>query len=310
MHFLPGPPNRARIIFRIIAVTSAIAVALAALIVLGLYDSRSAGAATRAVLVGAGDIANCSTGGDEATAKLLGGIAGTVFTAGDNAYDNGTSAEFTNCYHPTWGRHIERTRPSAGNHDYYTAGASGYFEYFGAKAGDPQKGYYSYDRGQWHIVALNSNCDEVGGCGRESAQLQWLRNDLRRNSTACTLAYWHHARFSSGEHGSDPSTAPFWKVLYNHHGDVIVSGHDHDYERFALQAPDGTRDREHGIRQFVVGTGGTDLRPFAVIEANSQVRNSETHGVLKLTLNPSGYSWKFVPVAGKIFTDSGTTSCR
>jgi hypothetical protein len=267
--------------------------------------------AATVTLVGAGDIASCNHTADSATARLVGSIAGTVFTLGDNVYPDGTIKQFLNCYDPTWGKYKKRTKPSAGNHDYYhTAGASGYFNYFGARAGAPSKGYYSYKSGSWHIVALNSNCEEVGGCGRRSAQLQWLRNDLRRNPAACTLAYWHHARFSSGKHGSDPSTAAFWRVLYNQHADVILSGHDHHYERFALQAPDGTRDREHGMRQFVVGTGGTYLRPLRAIEANSQVRNSHTHGVLKLTLKPSAYRWKFVAVAGKSFTDSGTTSCR
>jgi hypothetical protein len=311
MHFLVGLPNRMRTIFCIIAVSSATAVALAAAIALWFYDTRSAGAATRAVLVGAGDIASCSSGGDAATAKLLDGIGGTVFTVGDHAYPEGTAAQFKNCYGPTWGRHKGRTRPTVGNHDYNTAGAAGYFGYFGARAGDRQKGYYSYDRGQWHIVALNSNCPRVRGCGGGSAQLQWLRNDLKRNSgTPCTLAYWHHARFSSGEHGNDPRTAPFWEALYNHHADVIVSGHDHDYERFALQAPNGTRDQKRGIREFVVGTGGGRHYPFESVKANSQVRNATTNGVLKLTLGASSYQWKFVPEAGKTFTDSGTAKCR
>jgi hypothetical protein len=204
------------------------------------------------VFVGAGDIASCSSSGDEATASVLDNIAGTVFTLGDNVYDNGTVAEYNNCYAPqtTWGRHKARTRPSPGNHDYYTAGAAGYYGYFGAAAGDPAKGYYSYDLGDWHIIALNSNIDHTTG----SAQELWLRGDLAANTKSCTLAYWHHARFSSGlEHGNDLGVQPFWQALYDYNADVILSGHDHDYERFAPQTPTGVADATRGIREFSVG---------------------------------------------------------
>jgi hypothetical protein len=295
---------------RIIAVASATAAALAAVIVLGLYDSRSGGAATRAVLVGAGDIANCSTTTDEATVKLLDGIGGTVFTVGDNAYGSGTDAQFKNCYDPTWGRHKARTKPSVGNHEYYTAGASGYFNYFGAAAGDPKKGYYSYDRGDWHIISLNSMCEKVGGCGSTSPMVSWLKHDLSANPNKCTLAYWHHPLFSSGQHGNATKMKPSYQVLYNNRADVVVNGHDHSYERFAPQRPDGTLDTARGIREFVVGTGGTSLRPFSNIKPNSQVRNASTHGVLKLTLHSTSYEWTFVPVVGKTFIDSGSKSCH
>jgi acid phosphatase type 7 len=310
MHFLAGTPNRARTILRIIAVASASAAALAAVIVLGLYDGRSAGAATRAVLVGAGDIANCSTTTDEATAKLLDGIGGTVFTAGDNAYGSGTDAQFKTCYDPTWGRHKARTKPSVGNHEYYTAGASGYFNYFGAAAGNPKKGYYSYNRGDWHIISLNSMCEKVGGCGATSPMVSWLKQDLSANPNKCTLAYWHHPLFSSGHHGNATKMRPSYQVLYNNRADVVINGHDHSYERFAPQRPDGTRATARGIREFVVGTGGTSLRPFSNIKPNSQVRNASTHGILKLTLHSTSYEWRFVPVAGKTFTDSGSKSCH
>ncbi|MCH7718695.1 MAG: metallophosphoesterase, partial [Chloroflexi bacterium] len=153
------------------------------------------------MLVGAGDIASCASSGDEATADLLDGIAGTVVTFGDNAYQSGTESEFADCYEPTWGRHKARTRPAPGNHDYITPGASGYFEYFGAAAGDPSKGYYSYDLGAWHVIAINSNCSQVGGCDAGSPQEQWLRADLAESPTSCTVAYWHHPRFSSSLHG-------------------------------------------------------------------------------------------------------------
>jgi len=273
----------------------------------GKMDSFSTSGADP-VLVGAGDIARCDSAGDTATAKLLDNISGTVFTVGDNAYESGSATEFANCYEPTWGRHKARTKPSVGNHEYRTPGASGYFGYFGARAGDPTKGYYAYDRGSWHVVVLNSNCAEVGGCGRSSTQGQWLREDLAAHSNKCTLAYWHHPRFSSG--GDESDVAPFWNALYKGGADVVLSGHDHNYERFAPQRPDGTLDRGRGIREFVVGTGGADFSTFDSIKPNSRARNDHTHGVLKLTLHPSSYEWKFVPVADETFTDSGTTACH
>jgi hypothetical protein len=267
------------------------------------------------ILVGAGDITGCSYGEDEATAKLLDGIGGTVFTVGDNAYDSGTVAEFENCYDPTWGRHKARTKPAPGNHEYYATGnASGYFKYFGAAAGDRGEGYYSYDLGEWHIVALNSQiCGTDGSttCGSFDAQMRWLENDLAANKTTCTLAYWHNPLFSSGsEHGNQDRMRPIWEALYAAGADVVVNGHEHDYERFAPQDPSGAADASRGIREFVVGTGGVALRPFGTIQPNSEVRDAETHGVLKLTLYSESYEWEFVPVAGKTFTDSGTDSCH
>jgi hypothetical protein len=257
------------------------------------------------VLVGAGDIASCSSLGDEATAKLLDGIPGTVFTAGDNAYPNGTATEFANCYDPTWGRHKARTRPAPGNHDYYTPGASGYYNYFGAAAGDPTKGYYSYNLGAWHVVVLNSNISMAAG----SPQERWLRADLAAHPAACTVAYWHHPRFSSGYHGNDSSVHPIWQALYDYGADVVLNGHDHNYERFAPQDPSGKRDTVRGIREFVVGMGGATLRAFRTIQPNSEVRNSDTRGVLKLTLHPTSYSWQFIPEAGKSFSDTGNAPC-
>lgn len=259
-----------------------------------------------ATLVGAGDIASCSRDGDEATASLLDNISGTVFTTGDNVYPDGTAEEFADCYGPSWGRHVERTRPSPGNHDYHTAEAAGYFEYFGSMAGEPGEGYYSYDLGAWHIIVLNSNIPVETG----SAQEQWLRTDLASHLVACTLAYWHHPRFSSGTvHGSDPSMQPLWQALYDNGADVVLAGHEHNYERFAPQDPHGTADPAGGIRQFVVGTGGRSLYPFGAPIANSEARNNDTYGVLKLTLHPSSYTWEFIPEAGKTFKDSGDASC-
>jgi acid phosphatase type 7 len=259
------------------------------------------------VLVGAGDIATCKQQGDEATAKLLANISGTVFTLGDNVYPNGTAAEFANCYGPSWGTFKYRTRPSVGNHDYNTAGATGHFGYFGAKAGDPSKGYYSYNMGSWHIVALNSNCWKVA-CAAGSTQERWLRADLAAHPSKCTLAYFHHPRFSSG--GNYTEVAPFWKALYEAGAEVVLSGHVHAYERFAPQNPSGVADSTKGIREFIVGTGGKQLGRLDYLKPNSQVRNNTTYGVLKLILHSSSYEWKFVPIAGKTFTDSGTASCH
>ncbi|MCZ7573200.1 MAG: right-handed parallel beta-helix repeat-containing protein [Ardenticatenaceae bacterium] len=262
------------------------------------------------VLVGAGDITGCNYDRDEETAKLLDDIPGTVVTLGDNAYPNGTDVQFNDCYDPTWGRHKARTRPAPGNHDYHTPGASGYFNYFGAAAGEPDKGYYSYDLGDWHIIVLNSECREVGGCAGDSPQGRWLQADLAANPAVCTLAYWHTPRFSSGRHGNSSAVAAFWQILYDADADVVLNGHDHDYERFDPQNPDGVADPARGIRQFVVGTGGKGLRPFETIQPNSEVRNSATRGVLKLTLHATSYDWEFVPIAGETFTDSGSAACN
>jgi len=281
--------------------------------VLGSEQSVSAQVVTEAdpVFVGAGDIASCNSQGDEATANLLDTIPGTVYTTGDNAYDTGTATEFTECYDPSWGRHKARTRPAVGNHEYYsTTNASGYFGYFGAAAGDPSKGYYSYNLGEWHMVALNSMCENVGGCGATSPMVKWLKDDLAANPRTCTLAYFHHPLFSSGSsHGGNSKMKPSWEVLYAADADVVLNGHVHNYERFAPQTPSGVADTAQGIREFVVGTGGKSLNSFDSTVANSEVRDASTYGVLKLELHPSSYDWQFVPVAGDTFTDIGSDSC-
>ncbi len=262
-----------------------------------------------AVLVGAGDIASCGLTADTATAKLVAGIAGTVFAAGDEAYESGSAADFKNCYAPTWGPFLDRTYPVPGNHEYLTSNASGYFGYFGARAGPAGSGWYAYNLGSWRIYALNANCAVVG-CGVGSEQEQWLRADLATSPRTCVLAYWHQPRFSSGQHGNDSSVAAFWDDLYAAGADVVVNGHDHDYERFAPQTPGGTADPATGIREFVVGTGGASLRSFATIRANSQVRNSTTHGVIKFTLGATGYTWQFIPAGSGTFKDSGSGTCH
>jgi acid phosphatase type 7 len=263
------------------------------------------------VLVGAGDIAACDNDGDERTAKLLDKIPGTVFTLGDNAYPNGTAQQFERCYDPTWGRHKARTRPAPGNHDYRMAGAEAYFAYFGASAGDPKKGYYSYDLGAWHVIVVNSNCGEIGGCKAGSAQEKWIREDLAEHPTPCAVAMWHHPRFSSGtEHGNDSEMRDIWRALQQGGVDLALGGHEHNYERFAPQDAEGTPDPEHGIREFVVGTGGKSLYPLGTPLPTSEVRNDTTYGVLKLTLHPDSYDWQFVPVEGGSFADSGTANCH
>ena len=266
----------------------------------------------RPVLLAAGDIASCSSSGDEATAALLRAQpAATVITLGDNVYDKGSPAEFSRCYGPSWGDAARaRTRPAPGNHDYGTSGASGYFGYFGPPAGDPTRGYYSYDVGAWHVVALNSNCSEVP-CASGSAQERWLRADLAASPSRCTLAYWHHPRFSSGrEHGSSMSVAPLWQALYDSGADLVLAGHEHNYERLGPLNPSGAADPARGLRSFVVGTGGASHYGFGRPIPGSEVRNGDTFGVLELVLKPTGYDWRFLPVAGKKFTDAGSASCH
>jgi PKD repeat protein len=258
------------------------------------------------VLAGAGDIADCGVQGDEQTASLLDGIDGTVFTLGDNVYENGTAAEYANCYAPSWGRLRNRTRATIGNHEYATTTtASPTFAYFGAGIGVAGKGYYSYEVGSWHVIVLNSFIDLSEG----SAQYNWLQSDLAASNAACTMAMWHHPLFSSGsEHGNDPESLPAWRLLYAAGAEIVLNGHDHDYERFARQSPDGVAD-PNGIREFVVGTGGKSNSPFTLYKANSEVQIAGKFGVIKLTLTDGQYQWQFVQTDGTI-GDSGTESCH
>jgi 3',5'-cyclic AMP phosphodiesterase CpdA len=257
------------------------------------------------VLVGAGDIAKCDMiRGAEATARLLDGIPGTIFTVGDHAYEDGSALSFRQCYEPTWGRHKARTRPSPGNHDYRTNNAEPYFDYFGDAAGPDNRGYYSYDLGAWHIVSLNS----VIPAGSRSPQVRWLREDLADNARACTLAYWHSPVFSSGPHGPDPQMREVWRVLYEFGADVIVNGHDHIYERFGRQHPDGRLEPERGIRQFTAGTGGGGVYRVQRRLPNSEVSDNTSYGVLKFTLAATSYKWEFVPAIGT-FRDAGEEPC-
>jgi acid phosphatase type 7 len=263
------------------------------------------------VLLAAGDIADCTNlAGAEATAKILEENSGTVAAIGDLAYPDGTRENFK-CYDQTWGRVKDRTRPAPGNHEFHSQGATFYFEYLGKAAGDPKDGFYSYDLGAWHIVSLNSECAEIGGCNEGSREEKWLRADLAAHPAACTLAYFHKPLFSSGAaHGNDPEVKPLFQALYDANADVVLGGHDHDYERFAPQDADGKADSARGIREFVVGTGGKSHRAFVAPLPNSEVRDNTAFGVLRLTLKSDSYDWKFIPEAGKAFTDSGTGQCH
>lgn len=268
-------------------------------------------------LVGAGDIAGCGAAlaGAEATAKLIEKIPGEVFASGDLAYEHGNAAEFHECYGKTWGRFKDRTHPTPGNHEYGTPEARDYFRYWGERAGPVGKGYYSFDLGVWHIIALNSNCDApgLGGCGAGSPEETWLRQDLSAHKGSCIVAYGHHALFSSGifrKHAVHPELKQIVQDLYEVHADLLLVGHEHSYERFAPQDPDGKVDPDHGIREIVVGTGGRSHDPLGFAMDNSEVRNMDTFGVLKVTLMPHGYTWEFIPVQGQTFTDSGSGVCH
>ena len=266
-----------------------------------------------AVLLAAGDIASCSSSGDAATAAVLDLYPDAVVASiGDNAYPSGTAQQFNDCYNPSWGTAKDRTRPTLGSHDYADArggSSAGYFGYFndqlspfGSSATDPNRGYYSYDVGPWHVVAINSSCFWWAPSCDSAAQAAWVRADLIANQTDCTLAYFHDPRFSSGSvHGSNtsPQIQAYWNALYDNGVDVVLGGHDHIYERFAPQNPNGIADPLYGIRQFVVGTGGVSHYSIGTIQPNSQVRNGDTYGVLKLTLSAGSYDWEFVPEAGR-----------
>jgi acid phosphatase type 7 len=281
------------------------------------------------VVVAAGDIACGADSGDAACKELLTSDLAVqidpsaVLLLGDVQYEKGQYEYFLNGrgagtgtgYDPTWGRLKPVTHPAVGNHEYLTPGAAGYFDYFNGigafsgPAGDRDTGYYSFDLGNWHLVALNSNCGLVGGCGSMSPQYQWLEADLARSTAPCTLAYMHHPRFAAGQYGDDPALQPFWELLYQDDAEVVLAGHDHNYQRYTPQTPAGERDDVRGVREFVVGTGGRNVTTSMRAAPNLEARNGTTFGVLKLTLHPTTYDWEFVPIPGSTFTDSGTGSC-
>lgn len=242
---------------------------------------------------------------------LVNGDFDAVFALGDLQYNSGSLDDFNEVYDPTWGRVKSITYPVLGNHEYGQSNASGYFQYFGSRAGPAGKGWYSFDLGSWHIVALNSDCDQIGGCGTGSTQETWLRNDLAAHPAACTIAMWHHGRYSSGHDGDSTFMQPMWADLYRAGVEILLSGHSHDYERFAPQDDGGHLDNADGVRQFIVGTGGAFFTGLGTsFDDNSQAHQNTTYGVLQLTLRSGAYDWKFLPEAGKTYTDSGTTSCH
>lgn len=259
------------------------------------FSALSLLAPSPTTLVAAGDIASCGSSGDEATASLVARTPGTVAVLGDAVYENGAASEFAACY--SWRAFRARTREALGNHEYGTPAAAAAIAFFEL----PRRGYYSYTLGSWHIVVINSNCGPAGGCGKGSPQQRWLAADLAAHRVRCTLAYWHHPRFSSGSHGSQEAVAPLWRTLAAGGADVVLAGHDHDYERFAPI---------DGIRSFVVGTGGKSHYPMLHRLPRSVVANDRTYGVLRLTLGEGRYDWRFLPIAGSTFTDTGSSRCR
>ncbi|HEX8245968.1 MAG TPA: metallophosphoesterase [Longimicrobium sp.] len=257
------------------------------------------------VVLAAGDIGECRGNDVRATAALIDTLSGEVLALGDEAYPNGNAYDYSHCYDPTWGRFRSRTHPTPGNHEYLTTGASAYFDYFGAAAGERGKGWYSFDLGAWHIIALNSEADTIAGGEQE----RWLRADLRAHPARCVLAFWHRARFSSGRHGSTAAMAPFWRDLQDAGADLVVQAHDHDYERFDALDADG-RPNRRGPRSFVVGTGGGLRHGFGTPLPGSVIRFRDPAGVLKLTLTARSYAWEFVPVGGGRSLDRGEGNCR
>lgn len=259
------------------------------------------------VLIGAGDIADCKSDGAERTAQLLDSVRGTIFIAGDVAYASRKLAQpFITCFDPAWGRHRARIRPALGNHEYKDEGPGTYFDYFGDRAGPRPGGYYSYDLGTWHVIALNTNIPIDSG----STQDTWLRADLDTHLGRCTVAYMHHPRFSSGPHDERAMLIPLWRTLASYGVSVVIAGHDHLYERFPLLDPDGNRDAARGIRQFVVGTGGASLSKRKMVSSGSEAQASDTYGLLKLSLLPDRYRWEFIPVHANGFSDRGESPCR
>jgi hypothetical protein len=286
------------------------------------HAASSRGQSPPSIVLAAGDIADCqksifskvlynllgvNTGsGAAATARILKrSSAVTVLALGDLAYPDGSEADFRRCYERTWGPYKERTRPVPGNHEYSSLDAEPYFAYWGERVGKPRRGYYSFDVGAWHLVALDSNIETT----RNAAQGRWLRRDLRKTRARCILAYWHHPIQSSGRVGEFPHLLPLLRILYEQGASIVLAGHAHNYERFAPQDPDGQPNPETGIRQFVVGTGGATLRPLVQLRETSEVFYSDGWGALKLTLYDDRYAWEFIAADKTEFRDSGTASC-
>ncbi len=268
--------------------------------------------ASSPTLLAVGDIATCGNLGAFITAgiiqKELKKIPNSKLAIlGDIAYERGTDAEFK-CYDAAYGQFKDITYPSPGNHEYYTPNATGYYKYFGTRAGDPKRGYYTYKLGNWRIYALNSNCNYIGGCDANSPQVKWLKQTLLQNPSQCSLAYWHHPRFSSGRHGNTSFMQDIWATVAKAGVEVVLAGHDHTYERFAPLDSSGNPNPK-GTQAFVIGTGGRSLYAFINPHPHSQVKQNSSLGVSKFGLEPNGYSWEFLAADGSDFKDSGNGKC-
>jgi hypothetical protein len=261
-------------------------------------------------LTGAGDISICGLETDDQTADLLADQPGYIFTLGDNQNDEAEPDRFSRCFDASWGKYKDRMIPTIGNHEYFTTDAAGYFDYFGDLAGERGKGYYSMDVGAWHVVVINSRCDVEGWCDYGSEMMQWLEEDLENDAHLCTIALWHIPRFSSGSHGDNESIDPIWQTVVSHNVDLVLNGHEHQYERFKPMNQQGEIDLANGTRLFIVGTGGVDLRPQNVEKNESEVFDASVHGVLQLALEYGTYTWKFLPVTQDGFSDSGRGYCH
>ena len=270
-----------------------------------------------------GDIADCAGGSQMAVATTIEGIKpDAVFALGDLAYPNANIDELVDCYGPSLGRFRSITRAVPGNHEYHTPHAGAYYAYFCGSSGDAFKGWYSFDIGRWHVVALNSNCggdldvvsdvaDDFGGCDASSPQAAWLRADLDAHPSGCKLAMWHHPRFSASSEGGSPMVDALWRIIVEHGVDLVLNGHAHNYQRFPRVGVDGLRDDVNGTRNIVVGTGGVKLAKFSAKEPNrSEMRANDSHGALRLELREHDYAWSFVPVNGDMLHDEGTEACR
>jgi 3',5'-cyclic AMP phosphodiesterase CpdA len=265
------------------------------------------------VALAVGDIVSASSPGDEATAKLLDSQPGAILALGDNVYENGTESEFQQVFDVSWGRHKSRIRPVPGNHEYNTPEAAPYYKYFGAAAGEPDKGFYAYDLGpHWRVLAINSELENrIAASGLESRQLEWVESELKANSGKHVMAVWHHPRYSSGIHGDNPFMDATWDLLVKYGAELVLAGHDHEYERFAPMDQNGKRDETRGLRSFVVGTGGGTLSPITDgVQANSEAHDDQTWGVLKVSLYSNRYTWEFLPIEGKSFRDQGEGRCH
>jgi hypothetical protein len=262
-------------------------------------------------MIAAGDIGRCDSTADDATGALVEGLPGVVATLGDTAYEDGTAQELEECFGGSWGGVKDRIMFAVtGNHDMHTDGGEPLRAYMGSAAARDGHTWFSDDLGAWHVVVLDSTCGFLGDlCGSESDQVRWLREDLAASGARCTIALMHQPRFSSGEHGDSQAVRSFWDALYAADAELILVGHDHDYERFAPQAPDGAPDDAHGVVQIVVGTGGADLEAFKQAQPNSLVRIDDAHGVLELTLGADSWSSRFIDIAG-VARDTGGGSCH